>query len=111
MIANCPVDMTLSPTLTCDTIVTWTNPTITDNCDMNVNIAASHNSGDTFSAGTTTVTYTATDASGNVANCSFDITVTDTDAPVFANCPTDMTISAGGCQLRHHSNLDSTNCN
>ena len=35
----------------------------------------SHNPGDTFSVGTTTVTYTATDASGNTAECTFDVTV------------------------------------
>ncbi|MBK8470776.1 MAG: HYR domain-containing protein [Sphingobacteriales bacterium] len=37
-----------------------------------------HASGSTFALGTTTVTYTATDAAGNVSTCSFTVTVTDT---------------------------------
>ncbi|MBK8470771.1 MAG: HYR domain-containing protein [Sphingobacteriales bacterium] len=45
-----------------------------------------HASGSTFALGTTTVTYTATDA-GNVSTCSFTVTVTDTSAPTFtAGC-------------------------
>src|SRR5690606_28986248 len=46
-----------------------------------------------FSIGTTTVTYTATDGAGNTATCSFDVTVVDTEVPVIANCPTDITLS------------------
>jgi len=39
-------------------------------------------SGDVFPVGTTTIEYTATDASGNSAMCSFTVTVNDTEAPV-----------------------------
>ncbi len=97
IISNCPTDMTIAAVFACDTVVTWTEPTFSDNCDNNVGIVVSSPSGTTFSAGTTTVTYTATDASGNASSCSFDITVTvtDTEAPTITNCPTDMTISAG----------------
>lgn len=42
-------------------------------------------SGSVFPLGTTTVTYSATDPSGNTAQCSFDITVTDTTKPT-ATC-------------------------
>ncbi|MCC6840665.1 MAG: HYR domain-containing protein, partial [Flavobacteriales bacterium] len=38
-------------------------------------------SGDTFPLGTTTVTYTATDAAGNTSICSFTVTVTDNTPP------------------------------
>ncbi|MDX2361589.1 MAG: HYR domain-containing protein [Crocinitomicaceae bacterium] len=72
--ANCPTDITLTPTLAgCSAIHIWTAPTESDNCS--VTVVASHNSGDTFGPGVTTVTYTATDASGNTAVCSFDVTV------------------------------------
>ncbi|MEM1216196.1 MAG: HYR domain-containing protein, partial [Bacteroidota bacterium] len=37
--------------------------------------------GSTFSAGTTTITYEATDASGNVGICSFTVTVNDVTPP------------------------------
>ena len=39
-------------------------------------------SGSVFPRGTTTVSCTATDAAGNESNCSFPVTVNDTEAPV-----------------------------
>ena len=43
--------------------------------------------------GTTTVTYTATDAAGNVATASFTVTVEDTENPTIT-APADVTVSA-----------------
>ena len=43
--------------------------------------------GAVFPLGTTPVTWTATDASGNTSTCSFNVTVEDNDAPVIINCP------------------------
>src|SRR5690606_37230578 len=51
--------------------------------------------GDSFSLGTTTVTYTATDANGKTATCSFDVTVVDDTDPVITGCPGDITVDAG----------------
>ena len=49
------------------------------------------------------MTYTATDAKGNKATCSFTVTIikivtceTDTQAPVFYDCPTDITVNTTG---------------
>jgi hypothetical protein len=52
--------------------------------------------------GTTTVTYRATDASGNTADCSFTVTVTenaDNEDPVISDCPANISVSndAGSC--------------
>ena len=55
--------------------VDWTEPLVEDNCDDFLTISSTNNSGDSFSLGTTTVTYTAVDGSGNQATCSFDVTV------------------------------------
>ena len=93
--ANCPMDMTIPSGIACDTIAAWVEPTVTDNCGNNVPVFVSHPLGTAFSAGTTTVTYSASDASGNIATCSFDITVTDTEGPIFTNCPIDMTVPSG----------------
>lgn len=50
-------------------------------------------SGDFFPVGTTTVTCTVTDASGNSNVCSFDITVNDTEAPQLdMPCPGNITL-------------------
>ncbi|HHG85290.1 MAG TPA: HYR domain-containing protein, partial [Bacteroidetes bacterium] len=45
----------------------------TENCAAS--IISSHNPGDNFPVGTTVVTYTATDSSGNSSVCSFTLTV------------------------------------
>lgn len=95
---NCPTNMTVSPTANCRAIVAWTPPTATDNCGAPT-MTTTHNPGSEFSAGTTVVTYTATDAAGNRATCSFTVTVRDTTLPVFENCPSNITISpASNCK-------------
>ena len=55
-------------------------------------------SGSVFPVGTTTLSYTATDASGNSSSCSFDIIVKDNEKPVIA-CAADQTqvADAGVC--------------
>ena len=40
-----------------------------------------------FQLGTTTVSYYVEDAVGNFDECSFEVTVSDDDAPYFTNCP------------------------
>ncbi len=57
----------------CDFAAYWNIPAATDNCL--VSVTSTHNPGDIFPIGTTTVTYTATDAAGNVATTQFDVTV------------------------------------
>lgn len=60
----------------CEATVTWTAPTATDNCTASPAITSTHNSGDNFPLGTTTVSYTASDDEGNSATGSFDVIVT-----------------------------------
>ena len=49
-------------------------------------------SGSVFPVGTTTNTYEITDAAGNTVMCSFDVTITDTEAPT-ATCPGNQTVN------------------
>ncbi|MFN8863408.1 MAG: HYR domain-containing protein, partial [Flavobacteriales bacterium] len=53
--------------------------------------------GNVFPVGTTLVTYSATDASGNSSQCSFNVTVTDTQEPVIS-CPSNITVNVGAGQ-------------
>jgi subtilisin-like proprotein convertase family protein len=83
------VNDTQAPTITCPAavtvvgtpgsgtvVVTYPPPTSGDNCP-GVTSACVPASGSTFPLGTTTVTCTATDASGNTASCSFGVTAFD----------------------------------
>ena len=54
-------------------VATFPPPVATDNCP-GVTVACVPPSGTPFPVGTTTVTCTATDASGNTATCSFTVT-------------------------------------
>jgi hypothetical protein len=69
--------------------------TASDSVDGAVSINCTPASGSTFPLGTTTVTCSATDAHGNTASGSFDVTVVDTTAPAL-HLPTDVTAEATG---------------
>src|SRR5690606_28768995 len=90
---SCPTDITLGADGLCEAIVNWTEPVATDNC-AGVSTSRSHAPGSVFPLGTTTVTYTATDAAGNIETCSFDVKVIDDTPPVIVNCPTDIVAAA-----------------
>ena len=80
---SCPSNITVSndPNM-CSAVVNYVTPTGTDNCSGAVTTLTSGlASGSPFPVGTTTVTYTVTDASNNVDSCSFTVTVIDSIAP------------------------------
>ena len=88
-IVACPTDISLSTDLgQCDAVVNWTAPFAIDDCDPNVDLTSSHISGSTFNPGTTQVTYIATDDSGKMDTCTFNVVITDTEAPTLI-CPSD----------------------
>ena len=64
----------------CSAVVSYATPTPGDNCP-GATVSCSPASGSTFPKGTTTVTCTATDGSGNTGSCSFTVQVNDTEAP------------------------------
>jgi hypothetical protein len=70
-----PADQSLATTDPAGAVATWTDPTATDLVDPSPAVSCAPASGTTFALGTTTVTCTATDASGNSASGSFAITV------------------------------------
>ena len=73
---SCPASMTIEPTCPSGAVGTYTAPVGQDNCPgAQTTRTAGAASGSVFPIGTTTVTYTVTDASGNTASCSFTITV------------------------------------
>jgi hypothetical protein len=97
---TCPADITTSnDTGDCSAVVTYTTPVGTDNCTgATTTQTAGLPSGSAFPVGVTTNTFEVTDAAGNTATCSFDVTVNDTEDPAIT-CPADITTSndTGDC--------------
>jgi gliding motility-associated-like protein len=91
IILDCPSNIIASADTSCQGIVSWTAPTTTDNCS--VSLTSDYDSGSTFPLGTTKVTYSATDDSGNTTSCSFDVIINDTESPVITGCPADIIVS------------------
>ena len=92
--SNCPSNVTVSNTTgLCTGIAAWSVPAATDNCGIQ-SVTSTHNSGDTFPVGVTTVTYTVTDVNGNVNTCSFTVTVADAEVPVIT-CPANIVTCSG----------------
>ncbi len=92
---QCPDNLSIS----CDgnnnpAIQNWLNSvSATDNCDDDVTITHNFNT-TTFncSNGTTSITFTATDACGNISTCSANIIPNTPNAPTI-NCPNDLQLS------------------
>ncbi len=97
VITGCPNNFTVSANSNCNSIATWTAPTATDNCT--VSLTSTHNSGETFALGSTAVTYTATDGTGNVSTCIFNVIVVDNSSPIIEGCPSDIeaTVDISSC--------------
>jgi hypothetical protein len=93
LIIDCPSDISvIADAPECTANPTWTVPSYTDNCPGG-SMIESHTSGSSFSEGVTTVSYSATDESGNMTTCTFTVTViksvdvstTLTDFDIIAN--------------------------
>lgn len=79
---SCPSNLVLSnDTGDCGAIVNYAAATASDFCGI-ASVTYSQTSGTFFPVGTTTVTATATDNSNLKSDCSFTITVNDTEDPV-----------------------------
>ncbi len=77
VITGCPNDIQVqAPDGLTSTVVTWIEPTATDNSGIEPTRVRTRVPGSSFSIGTTEVQYTFSDQAGNVALCTFDVIVT-----------------------------------
>jgi len=75
-VINCPGNINVSNSPgACGATVTYTTPIASDNCNYTVAQTNGQPSGGSFPIGTTVNTFEVTDASGNTASCSFQVTV------------------------------------
>ena len=74
VVTSCPTTSTYSvPLGTTSTIVTWTEPSATDDSGVAPTVVVSHRSGSSFPIGTTQVAYIFRDDAGNEATCTFSV--------------------------------------
>ena len=90
VLANVPANITVE----CDAVPTAGTPTATDNCDTDVTITYSETrtDGPCVDSYTLTRVWTATDNCGNSSTQSQLVTVQDTQDPVLANVPANITV-------------------
>ena len=81
-VISTPVAMTATAGANCSAVVVLTAPTATDNCTSPVTLTNNAPASGLFPVGVTTVTWTATDASGNSSTRTQTVTVTSTASPV-----------------------------
>jgi large repetitive protein len=111
-VSDCPVDQNLNtePGL-CGAVATWEDPIAEDLCSTTLLLESDYETGETFPVGSTLVTYTVTDISGNVnADCSFTITVVDVEFPVISNMPADTLYFCAGEEVVWDDIAVSDNC-
>ena len=94
-ITGTPSDMTVEATDASGAAVPYIDPTASDLVDGPVAVSCLPASGSTFPIGTTGVICTATDSATNSDSTSFNITVSDTTAPLIT-APSDVTTEATG---------------
>jgi hypothetical protein len=91
---SCPTNIivSLDPDV-CSMNIIFPLATATDNCSnaTDITIVSDINSGSNFPVGTTTVTYRATDSAGNTDECTFEVIVSDVQAPEIT-CPSNITV-------------------
>jgi large repetitive protein len=109
---TCPSNISVNATDPSGAVVTYTTPVGADNCPGATTVlTAGLASGSVFPIGPTTVTYMVTDASGNIAQCSFVVTVTCI-APAITNCPftgySQIYSDANSCSAAFSYNLNIT---
>uniref|UniRef100_UPI004056A8AD immunoglobulin-like domain-containing protein n=1 Tax=Roseivirga sp. TaxID=1964215 RepID=UPI004056A8AD len=74
-VITAPANISVFATSAAGAVVNYAAPVGTDACDVSTVLTAGFGPGATFPIGTTTVTYTATDGSGNTASASFNVEV------------------------------------
>lgn len=98
-ISNCPTGVNVQvPAGSSGGTAAWDIPTAVDDSGATPVRSSNFQPGDFFTLGTTLVVYTFSDASGNIATCSFEVTirtsgvVVDVTPPTISNCPSDVSV-------------------
>ena len=96
-VLTCPANITqAAPAGQCSATVTYSPPTVSENCGAAPTPTCNPPSGSIFPVGTTTVNCTATDMASNVGVCSFTVTLTGNQFSI--TCPANITATTNQAQ-------------
>ena len=114
VLAGCPSNIVADADIgLCTHNVTYVAPTLSDNCPGPISVRTGPASGSALHVGEYGILYTATDASGNSATCSFNITVKDTQVPTItcpANISTVMSSMYCSATVAYNATTSHDNC-
>jgi hypothetical protein len=88
---TCPAPTVVNTNTVCSYVGAIGQAVADDNCSSVQDIAIANDAPTEFPPGVTVVTWTATDAAGNVSSCTQEVTVVDDDSPVVM-CPDEITV-------------------
>lgn len=101
----CPPDLTIFTEDFCAQVGDYSADLfVMDDIDPFPQVVQTPETGTLLIPGVYVITYTATDTFGNSAECSFELTVIDDDAPVF-DCPIDLSATATSGQTSTFVNV------
>ena len=93
----CPEDITVNTNPgVCEALITIPTPEANDNCGIESLVNSFNGTADAsgiYPVGTTTVTWTATDLSGNSVTCTMTVTVNDNEIPTII-CPENIVVNS-----------------
>lgn len=93
----CPGNLTLNSDVSlCGTSISYARPKGIDNCGVPQTLQTDGtglSAGSFFPVGVTDQIWVTTDTAGNMASCSFTITVMDIESPTFTSCTTPQTFN------------------
>ncbi|MDC0710323.1 HYR domain-containing protein [Stigmatella sp. ncwal1] len=95
---SCPASRTVESCSPTGAAVTYEPASSTDNCGA-APVSCSHASGSKFPVGTTPVSCSAQDASGNTASCGFEVKVKGDTTPPVISCPLSVEAKVGLGQI------------
>ena len=94
---TCPAPFITEPNEGCTYVGSISEAGATDDCSSDRSITISSDAPGAFPAGTTLVTWTATDEAGNSSECTSVVTITD-DVPPVLSCPVPLVVeTTQGC--------------
>ncbi len=98
IVLTCSSNISVTTSCNSNSAVVFYTSTASGGCNPPPSLFCTPPSGSTFPVGTTTVTCTATNSSGQTTNCSFTVTVNQAaPPPIVLTCSSNITVTSSNC--------------